>query len=200
MCIRDRDFGAAQLDEHRTHGFSLDDVVAARTQNDLLQPQRQHDDDHQQDGKRRAFADALERAARAGNQLVNAGRQGVDFLAEAEDGGHAEVGQRAGQNQQRARACGRQNQRHGDAPDDVPLLCAGDSGGFLQRRVHALQRGDHLHEHEREVIRTLDVYKRQDIARPSRTVAHLRAAQRVEVVKRAGAVFRHPQHLSLIHI
>ena len=55
---------------------------------------------------------------------------------------------------QRARACGRQNQRHGDAPDDVPLLCAGDSGGFLQRRVHALQRGDHLHEHEREVIRT----------------------------------------------
>ena len=64
------------------------------------------------------------------------------------------MGQRAGQNQQRARACGRQNQRHGDAPDDVPLLCAGDSGGFLQRRIHALQRGDHLHEHEREVIRT----------------------------------------------
>ncbi len=64
------------------------------------------------------------------------------------------MGQRAGQNQQRARACGRQNQRHGDASDDVPLLCAGDSGGFLQRRVHALQRGDHLHEYEREVIRT----------------------------------------------
>ena len=162
------DFGAAQLDEHRTHGFSLDDVVAARTQNDLLQPQRQHDDDHQQDGERRALADALERAARAGNQLVNAGRQGVDFLAEAEDRGNAEVGQRAGQNQQRARACGRQNQRHGDASDDVPLLCAGDSGGFLQRRVHALQRGDHLHEHEREVIRTFhedDAADRVDVKR-----------------------------------
>ena len=32
-----------------------------------------------------------------------------------------------------------------------------------------------------------------DIACPCRAVAHLRAAQRVEIVERAGAVFRHPQ-------
>ena len=147
------DLCAAQLDEHWTHGFALDDIVAARTQNDLLQPQRQHNHDDQQDGERRALANALERTACAGNQLVNSGRQGVDFLAEAEDGGNAEVGQRAGQNQQRARACGRQNQRHGDAADDVPLLGTGDTGGFFQRRIHALERGNHLHEHEREVIR-----------------------------------------------
>ena len=62
------------------------------------------------------------------------------------------MGQRAGQNQQRARAGGGQHQRHGDAADDVPLLRARDPGGFLQRGVHALQRGNHLHEHKGEVI------------------------------------------------
>ena len=137
---------------HGTHALALDDVIAAGTKHHFLQPQSQHNHDDQQNGQGRAFTDALERAAGAGNELVDPGGQGVDLLAEAQNGGHAEVGQRAGQDQQRARAGGRQHQRHGDPPDDVPLLGARDTGGFFQRGIHALQRGNHLHEYEGEVI------------------------------------------------
>ena len=62
------------------------------------------------------------------------------------------MGKRGGEDQQGACGDGGLYQRQGDLPDDLPLLCPRDAGRFLQRGVHALQGGNHLHEHEGEVI------------------------------------------------
>ena len=70
----------AQFDQRRTHALSLDDIVAARAQHELLNDESDRHDDDEQNRKSRPFADTVEIAGSAVYQLINLRRQRIDIL------------------------------------------------------------------------------------------------------------------------
>ncbi|MPL94334.1 hypothetical protein SDC9_40487 [bioreactor metagenome] len=146
------DLRPPELDEHRAHALSLDDVVMARFEHDALDVEGDDNHSHQQDGQSRSLPDAVEAAGGPVDELVDLRGQGEDVVGEPEDGRHAEVGEGRDEDEHGSRGDGGQDQGKGDLPDYVPLPRPGDPGGLLQGGVHALEGAHHLEEDEGKVV------------------------------------------------